>query len=252
MEQRRGWDRPADLWRTNAAYRQQLSKLTDLRLELVHEEKAQGDPTRRMDRSAVNASVSQGLGTNKVKARAAYIGAVEDHHYGTEYQRQIRREEVGIDWQVVRQLSLYGGVAMEQESRDVWTQDEQVLLQEVRLRWNPEKILGVSGGFSYDSRDEQTDASASRTRWFLRGDLNPIKEMSFFGQVRWDEFGRNDADGNSMQRDNKLTVEAGQNFQIDEKTRLTAEYGVVQDSRSQSREGTLIEHMLSVVVRTEF
>lgn len=252
MEQRREWDQPADLWRANAAYRQQLSRLTELRLEIFDEEYTIGGAGWRLDRSGVSTALSQGIGTHKVRARVGFSGVAEDHHSATAFQRHIQREEAGIDWQVVRQLSLYGGVAHEEEIRDVWAEDEELLLQEVWMHWSPEKVLAFSAGFAMDARSEQADTSSSRSRWHVRGDLNPLKEMSFFGQVRWDELGREGADGTALDRENKLTVEAGHNFQIDEATRLTAEYGVVQDQRSNAPQGTLVEHMLSVVVRTEF
>jgi len=242
-----------ELWRSTLAYRQQLGRLTELRLEAAHEEKSANAQQLPVYTETVGGVISQQLGTPDLKLRMGLKSSAQTRpDLVMDENREKFRREAGLDWKALPQVGFYGGAVLEDESRAQALSKESLLLYEFRSRWVPVPILQMTGGLSLNSREKDSGAESDQTQWFLRGELQPSAELSLFTQIRWDQSEKRETSGADPHLEEKIFLGAGPKFKLDETTRFSAEYGLARDVVKGSGQESLVEHMLSFVLSTDF
>jgi hypothetical protein len=244
-----------EFWKSSIAYRQTLGRLTEFKLESGLDRRASSARASSWDREWAGASLSQGLGGEKVKWKLAGRQQGESLGGAQGHVRRLERQETGVEWQLVPRWSFYTGAAAEQEIRSDWMETEDLLLYEFRSKWSPDPLFDLSGGFSLNTRTEQHEAQSGRSQWQLRGDLRPAPDMLWSTRVQWEQRERQSAASAPLRREEKLFVGSGPSMKLDEGARIGAEYGVAREraSRAGGAAGeSLVEHMLSLVLSAEF
>ncbi|MDX6765655.1 MAG: hypothetical protein SFU85_02580 [Candidatus Methylacidiphilales bacterium] len=253
LEQRSDTQGTTEFWRAHMAFRQQITRMTEMRLEAWHDNTEPAGPRRAISTDAASFSVSQQLGTPNLKLRLGGKILQQDHQERSWDDREILRREAGLDWRLTPLFSLYGGTAWEEEDRPQWIRQEERLLYELRGKWTPDPIFQLTGGLSLDSQ-QQAGGDSGHSRVFLRGDLKHDADLSTFLHARWEQWERTDPDGTEVSGQEKVFVGAGQDVQIDPSTRFTAEYAMADESQygRSGRDESLVEHMISFLVTTQF
>jgi hypothetical protein len=242
-----------ELWRSTLAYRQQLGRLTELRLEAAHEEKTTDALQLPVHTETLGGVISQQLGTPDLKLRLGLRNATQTRpDLVMDENTEKFRREAGLDWKALPQVGFYGGAVLEDESRSQALSEESLLLYEFRSRWVPVPILQMTGGLTLNSREKDSGAESDQTQWFLRGELQPSAELSLFTQVRWDQSERRESISAEPYLEEKIFIGAGPKLKLDETTRISAEYGLARDVVKGSGQESLVEHMLSFVLSTDF
>lgn len=252
MEQRGAESETSELWRTGLAYKHQMGKFTEFRIDALHEEKSPDSLQRPIRSEGVGGVVSQQLWTPKLKLRMGAKETVHDQEGNDLYHRDVFRKEAGLDWKALPQLGFYGGAVLEDTDRVQGLSDESLLLYELRTKWVPDAVFQMSGGLSLDSRHDTAEAASGRTQWFLRGDLQPTTDLTLFTHLRWDQRQSRDQVGVDPIREEKIFFGTGPKIRLDENTRVSAEYGLARDAVATDGQETLVEHMLSFVLSADF
>jgi hypothetical protein len=255
LEPAAGEHSATEFWKSSIAYRQTLGQLTEFKLESGLDRRAASERSFSYDREWGGASLSQGLGSEKVKWKVAGRKEKASQGGAQGYNRRWQRQETGVEWQPVPRWSVYTGAATEQEIRSDWVQAEDLLLYEFRSKWSLDPLFDLSGGLSLDTRTEQHEAQSGGSLWQLRGDLRASPDMLWSTRMQWEQRERQSAAAATRQREEKFFVGSGPSVKLDEGTRFGAEYGVTRQwaSRAGGAGGeSLVEHMLSLVLSAEF
>lgn|GEM_PF-2908362 len=242
-----------EFWKSSIAYRQTLGQLTEFKLESGYDARAGSKEAAAWDREWAAATFSQGLGVRQLRWKLAGKESAERTLGSAPLDRQVRRQETGLEWQPARQWNFYSGLAAEQEAQTAWAEPEDLHFYEFRSKWSPDPHFDLSGGFSLSSRQEQSTAHSDRSQWHLRGDLRPAPDMHWTTRLQWEMQERRTGGLDSGSRQEKWFMGSGPNIQLDEAARLGAEYGLASERTVRTGgEDSLVEHMLSLVLSAEF
>lgn len=252
LEQKSGNTGNSEFWRTHLAYKQEISRMSELRLEATREYHDPSGLSHPVETQRAAAFFSQQVGSPHIKLRIGGGQSTQDHQGSVSENRQINREETGIDWRVLPGWSLYGGAALEDEQRPVWTDEEERLLYEFRSRWSPYRVVEFSGGLSLDSRSQDELSESGSTKMFFRGDLKPVQDLNLYAQLRWDQSEHQGLNETDSTGEEKIFLGLGQNVKFDGNTRFSAEYAMARDEYEGRKLDSLVEHMISFVLSTYF
>lgn len=252
LEQKSGNTGNSEFWRTHLAYKQQISRMSELRLEATREYQDPAGVSHPVETQGAAAFFSQQVGSPHIKLRLGGGRSSQDHQGLVSENRQINREETGIDWRVLPGWNLYGGAALEDEQRPVWTEGEERLLYELRSRWSPYRVVEFSGGLSLDSRQQEELSDNGSTKMFFRGDLKPMQDLNLYAQLRWDQSEHQGLNETDSTGEEKIFLGLGQNVKFDGNTRFSAEYAMARDEYEGRKLDSLVEHMISFVLSTYF
>lgn len=252
LEQKSGNNGNAEFWRTHLAYKQQISRMSELRLEATREYNDPAGLAHPVETRGAAAFFSQQVGSPHIKLRLGGGQSSQDHQGWVSENRRINREETGVDWRVLPGWSLYSGAALEDEQRPVWMDEEERLLYEFRSRWSPYQVVEFSGGLSLDSRQQEELSDSGSTKMFFRGDLKPVQDLSLYAQLRWDQSEHRGLAEEDSTGEEKIFLGLGQNVKFDGNTRFSAEYAMAREEYEGRKVDSLVEHMISFVLSTYF